>query len=139
MYLQNFQTDWEMEIWQKLNERMLTKLQKVTVINNSEISSFFIIFKTNIFLRQKNILEINHASFPNKGFQNSVEFAKIAKKLFWSCHENITRFGYKRGRMNLAYPGLCAYYDQYFYTNSNLKDLIMKGKRDIFVLDWDRY
>ena len=113
---------------------MLTKLQKVTVINISEISSFFIIFKTHIFFRQENILEINHASFPNKGFQNSAEFAKIAKKLFWSCHENITRFGYKRGRMNLVYPGLCTFYDQYFYTNSDLTDLIMKG-RDLLGLE----
>ena len=119
----------------------MTKTLRKNAYQAAKGKRYFIKYLRNLqfsYLRQENILKINHASFPNKGFQNSVEFAKIAKKLFWSCHENITRFGYKRGRMNLAYPGLCTYYDQYFYTNLNLTALIMKG-RDILSLDRDRY
>ena len=78
--------------------------------------------------RQENRIIMNHAKFPNDEFFNSAEFLKITKKLFWSCHENITRFGYKRRRMDLAYPSLCSYYDLYFYTNSNITASITAGE-----------
>ena len=41
--------------------------------------------------RQQNKLDINFAKFPNDEIQNSPEFVKIVKKLFWSCSPNITR------------------------------------------------
>ena len=81
-----------------------------------------------IYYRQENKIMMNHAKFPTNEFYNSAEFFKITKKLFWSCHENITRFGYKRRRMDLAYPSLCSYYDQYFYTNSNITASITAGE-----------
>ena len=42
--------------------------------------------------RQQNKLDINFAKFPNDEIQNSQEFVKIVKKLFWSCSPNITRY-----------------------------------------------
>ena len=49
-------------------------------------------------------------------FKKSTEFVTIMKKLYWTCHPNITRFGYKRRMVELALPGLCDYYDNHFYT-----------------------
>ena len=70
--------------------------------------------------RQENELAISTLRFPNSEFQKSPEFLTIAKKLFWSCHPNTTRFGYKRRMLSLAFPGLCLYYDQHFYPQPRL-------------------
>ena len=56
---------------------------------------------------------------------------KIIKKLYWSCKENITRFGFKRRLLTTAFPELCTYYDQYFYQNTQISSQIEKENDDI--------
>ena len=51
-------------------------------------------------------------------FKKSMEFVTIMKKLYWTCHPNITRFGYKRRMVEFALPGLCDFYDNHFYTRT---------------------
>ena len=48
----------------------------------------------------------------------------MLQKLFWSCHRNATRFGPKRHLIDIEYPNLCAFYDQFVYNNEQAsKDL----------------
>ena len=53
----------------------------------------------DLFCRQQNKLDINVVKFPNDEFQNSKEFVKIMKKLFFSCSPNITRYVLLRGNL----------------------------------------
>ena len=79
--------------------------------------------------RQENNLEISLVKFPNTQFQSTHDFVKIVKKLFWSCYSNTTRFGYRRWRMDLAYPQLCPFYDKYFYNNTIISNMLVEGMK----------
>ena len=79
--------------------------------------------------RQENNLDISLVKFPNTQFQLSHDFVKIVKKLFWSCYPNTTRFGYRRWRMDLAYPQLCPFYDKYFYNNTIISNMLVEGMK----------
>ena len=57
-------------------------------------------------------------------FINTKEFLTIVKKLFWSCNENKTRFGYKRRGIIKAFTDLCGFYDDFFYNNNILSEAI---------------
>ena len=37
------------------------------------------------------MVSVSSTKFPNTEFKKSPDFAKIVKKLYWSCKENITR------------------------------------------------
>ena len=67
--------------------------------------------------RQENELSVSSQKFPNSMFKETPEFLTIAKKLFWSCHPNTTRFGYKRRVLSLAFPDLCKHYDHQGHSN----------------------
>ena len=77
--------------------------------------------------RQDNHFDISLVKFPNQEFPSTHEFVKVIKKLFWSCYPETTRFGYRRWRMDLAYPQLCSFYDKYFYNNTMLSNLLFQG------------
>ena len=81
------------------------------------------------------MVSVSSTKFPNTEFKRSPDFAKIVKKLYWSCKESTTRwkslifdtglfsetrFGFKRRLLNTTFPGLCDYYDQYFYQNTQI-------------------
>ena len=99
--------------------------------------------KNNGPFRQQNKFDINFVKFPNDEIQNSQEFVKIVKKLFWSCSPNITRyllgikfdkiqqyferFSYKRGRLEKTYPKLCPFYDEFFFPNDNISTQLREG------------
>ena len=99
--------------------------------------------KNNGPFRQQNKFDINFVKFPNDEIQNSQEFVKIVKKLFWSCSPNITRyllgiqfekiqqyfdrFGYKRRRLEKTYPKLCPFYDEFFFPNDNISTQLREG------------
>ena len=72
-------------------------------------------------------MEISNVRFPNLEFIDSPEFTRIVMKLYWSCYPNVTRFGYKRRRMDENFPDLCPYYEQYFYESTSLMGLMEKG------------
>ena len=67
--------------------------------------------------RQENPVSTSTSKFPNKRFLNNPEFIVMLQKLFWSCHRNETRFGPKRRLIDIEYPNLCAFYDQFVYNN----------------------
>lgn len=77
------------------------------------------------------MVSVSSTKFPNNEFKRSGDFVKIIKKLYWSCKENITRFGFKRRLLSEAFPELCTYYDQYFYTNTQISRQIENENDDI--------
>ena len=79
-----------------------------------------------LLCRQENTLSVSTLKFPNKQFPNSPEFVAIVKKLYWSCRDNKTRFGYKRRGIMKAFPGLCGFYDELFYSNAALSEALHK-------------
>ena len=67
------------------------------------------------------------------------EFWLVVYKLFWSCKNEHTKYGFKRPGLDRQYPTLCAFYDEYFYGNEDVKKTIEKfdesdGSKDF--LDW---
>ena len=78
--------------------------------------------------RQENKLETSFYKFPNGEFRTGKEFLKVIRKLFWSCQNETTRFGFKRRHLSIAYPKLCEFYDKYFYTNESVSSVYVLGK-----------
>ena len=95
------------------------------VVRGLFLNVSFILFY--LHFRQNNILETSSVRFPNLEFIEKPEFTRIVLKLYWSCHPNVTRFGYKRRRMEENFPDLCPYYDQYFYGNAVLVGKMEQG------------
>ena len=69
-----------------------------------------------------NKLWVSSFRFPNFLFIQSQHFLTVVKKLFWSCSKDKTRFGLKRNGLLDLYPGLCEFYDAFFYTNAELAE-----------------
>ena len=78
--------------------------------------------------RQTNKLEISNVRFPNLEFVDRPQFWKVARKLFWSCSQELTRHGRKRKRLEENYPELCSFYDKYFYKNDKIKEMFQQGR-----------
>ena len=81
-------------------------------------------------------METSSVRFPNLEFIDRPEFTRIVLKLYWSCHPNITRFGYKRRRMEENFPDLCPFYDENFYGKGILVDLMDKGNYREFCTEY---
>ena len=94
---------------------------------SENIAQFIKCLNILMFCRQINHLDISFVKFPNSEFKSSLDFLKVAKKLFWSCYPNTTRFGYRRWRMDLAYPNLCPFYDKYFFNNTIFNNTMFEG------------
>ena len=66
--------------------------------------------------RQENPISTSTYKFPNKIFLVSPDLLLLIRKLSWSCKPNITRFGPKRAILDLDYPKLCPFFDDFIYT-----------------------
>ena len=64
-------------------------------------------------------------------FHGRPELARVLQKLFWSCQPTVNRFGFKRLRLESAFPELCLFFDKYFYNNSEISNLFFKGSPSI--------
>ena len=73
--------------------------------------------------RQENILDVSEHDFPNDNFINTNDFWIVVKKLYWSCKDKKTKFGYKRPGIIKKYPYICPFYDKYFYVDEKVTEI----------------
>ena len=76
--------------------------------------------------RQENPVSTSTYKFPNKMFLRSKEMFVLVKKLVWSCTANVTRFGPKIRLLDIKYPRLCSFYDQFIYSNQDIMEYLDK-------------
>lgn len=69
--------------------------------------------------RQENEFKVSLQNFPNEIFADSEDFLLVIKKLFWSCLDKKTKYGFKRPGMEKKYPKICPFFDKYLYTEIN--------------------
>ena len=74
--------------------------------------------------RQENPVYTSTYKLPNKMFLRSKEMFILIKKLTWSCTANKTRFGPKRRLLDIKYPRLCTFYDNFFYNNQDIMEYL---------------
>ena len=63
--------------------------------------------------RQDNEVDISSQGFPGAAFVHTREFWLVVYKLFWSCKNELTNYGFKKPGLYRQYPTLCAFYDEY--------------------------
>ena len=67
--------------------------------------------------RQENKLFISESQFPNNMFAKSSDFYLVLRKLWWSCQPGKNKFGPKREILDVEFPNLCRFYDDFVYKN----------------------
>lgn len=87
--------------------------------------------------RQENVMTISEHSFPNQVFVESEEFWIVVRKLYWSCLDRPSRHGYKRPRITRKYPRICPFYDNYFYINPLIKNIVENLSLEEFLV-WQK-
>ena len=107
---------------------MVLCLELYLIINNLALNPN--LYPNNSY-RQSHSLEVSNVKFPNMEFHGRPELARVLQKLFWSCQPTVNRFGFKRLRLESAFPELCLFFDKYFYNNSEISNLFFKGSPSI--------
>ena len=74
--------------------------------------------------RQENRLAISDSKFPNKMFVHSQDFYLVIRKLWWTCSKTTNKFGPKRKLLEVEFPDLCLFYDNYIYPDQSLNKLL---------------
>ena len=77
--------------------------------------------------RQENRISTSEGKFPNKMFAFSAEFYLLIRKLYWSCQPGLARFGPKRLLLEVDYPNLCQFYDDFIYPNTDISDKLVNA------------
>jgi len=91
--------------------------------------------------RQENQISISTQGFPGEAFSRTREFWLVVYKLFWSCKNKKTKFGFKRPGLERKYPELCAFYDDYFYNDNSVNQKLEsfdKVEGSASFLDWQK-
>ena len=82
--------------------------------------------------RQENEVSLSYQEYPGENFSKTREFWRVVYQLYWSCnHEN---YQYKRLRMDVSYPELCPFFDEYFFSNDDARSKFEEAPKDF--LDW---
>ena len=74
--------------------------------------------------RQENQIKTSEQNFPNEIFSENANFLLVIRKLFWSCLDAKTEYGFKRPGMIKKYPKICPFFDKYFYNNITSKNIL---------------
>ena len=83
--------------------------------------------------RQENRLAISDSKFPNKMFVHSEDFFLVIRKLWWTCTNTTNKFGPKRKMLEVEYPDLCLFYDDYIYPDQSLNNLLKDSSSTVDV------
>ena len=78
--------------------------------------------------RQENPVSTFTYKFPNKMFLQSEDLFLLIRKLSWSCRNTPTRFGPKRSFLEIDFPKLCGFFDQYVYNNQGVNEHLESDK-----------
>ena len=86
--------------------------------------------------RQENDISISTQGFPGESFSRTPDFWLVVYKLFWSCRNEFTRYGFKRPGLDRKYPGLCTFYDEYFYGQNDINNKVESFNTSKEFLGW---